>query len=293
MITRRKCSLCQKEGRFKIKYELPKFNIVQCANCCLLARDVIYSRKEIEDLYSKDYFCELQKDYFSAGISQDFKTSLRVKDFTQRLKKIIRYSKIKKGKILDVGCGTGVFLKIAKETGWETTGVEVSKFAADIARKKFGLDVLCEELEEANFAKNSFDVITGWDSIEHVEHPKDLVVEIRRILRRKGFVAFQTTMVDSLLFLIAHITYKFSFGRLSKLVEMAYPIHHSNHFSRKTLKMLLAKNGFKVVKSMNAEMFYEETSLPKISLPLLKLLGLVSKGFNRTIEVFILAKKIA
>jgi len=59
------------------------------------------------------------------------------------------------------------------------------------------------------------------------------------------------------------------------------------------LKEIFKRNGFRIVKSKNAEVFYEETSLPKISLPLLKLLGLVSKGFNRTIEVFILAKKIA
>ena len=291
MITRKKCSLCQKEGRFKIKYVLPKFNIVQCANCCLLARDVIYSKKEIEDLYSKDYFCELQKDYFSAGISQDFKTSLRVKDFTQRLKKIVTYSKIKKGKILDVGCGTGIFLKIAKDKGWKTTGVEISKYAAQTATEKFHLKVLCKELEEAKFKSNYFDVISGWDLIEHVENPTRLIKEIKRILKPKGYIALQTTMTDSLLFMIADYSYRFTFGKFSILAEIAYPVHHSNHFSRKTLKDLLQRNGFEIVVKENVEMFYEETSLPKVFLPILKVFGIFSSLTGRTIELFTIGRK--
>lgn len=291
MTKRNICSLCRTKDNFIVRYKLADFNIVECKNCKLLARSVVLSKREIDNLYSKDYFCELQKDYFSAGITKDFENSLRVEDFKNRFGHIVKYSQLKKRNLLDIGCGTGVFLKVVKDAGWKAKGVEVSRYAADIANKKFKLDVLCKPVEEAHFSSGQFDVVTGWDLIEHVEDPGLLMKEISRITKRKGFVAFQTTMVDSLLFLIADTVFKLSFGKISKLVKMAYPIHHSNHFSRKTLKELLKRNRFKIIKTINAEMYYEETSLPKIFLPFLKLLGKLSTLNGKTIELFIIGQK--
>lgn len=293
MVKKRICSLCSKKDNFKLKYILPNFNIVQCKNCGLLTRDVIFNRKEIEKLYSQDYFCKVQKDYFSAGMSQELTSSLRFEDFEDRLKKIKKATKLKKGKIIDIGCATGVFLKIAKDNGWQPFGVEVSEYATKFTKKKFNIKVICGELQDARFKNDYFDVATGWDLIEHVEDPSLLMKEIRRVLKPNGFVALQTTMTDSLLFEIADILYKVTFGRVSTLARIAYPIHHSNHFSRDTLKKLFEENGFKVIMSQNVEMFYEETSLPKIFLPALKAFGFLSKLSGRTIELFIIGKKIS
>lgn len=291
MTKKNACSLCGTKKKFKLKYKLPKFNIVQCKNCDLLTRDVIFDTKEVKDIYSQDYFCKVQKDYFSAGISQELGSSLRVNDFKDRLRKISKYTKIKKGKILDLGCATGVFLKIAKDEGWEPYGVEVSRYATDFAVKNFGLKVFCGELKGAKYKSNTFDVVSGWDLIEHVEDPVGEVREAWRVLKPKGYIALQTTMTDSLLFILADIVYNLTFGKLPILARIAYPFHHSNHFSRKTITRLLEDNNFKVIAKENVEMFYEETSLPKIFLPLLKAFGFFSKLTGRTIELFIIGQK--
>lgn len=292
MKKRKTCTLCLKKDSFKIKYVLHDFNIVQCSNCKLLARDVIFTKKEIEDLYSKDYFCKLQKDYFSAGISQELESSLRVKDFNDRLRKISIRTKLNKGKLIDIGCATGVFLKIAKDKGWNPFGVEVSKYAAKFAIENYHLKVFCGELKDSKLKNNSFDVATGWDVIEHVEDPTSLVQDVKRILKPKGYFVLQTTMTDSLLFLVADIIYKLTFGKISILVRIAYPVHHSNHFSRDTLKKLLQRNGFKVTAQENVEWFWEETSLPKIFLPFLKIFAIFSRLTGRTIESFIIGQKL-
>lgn len=285
------CSLCKSKNNFVIKYILPKFNILECKRCHLLTRGTVFSTKEIDNIYSKDYFCKLQKDYFSAGISKELENSLRFTDFKNRLKKIVSYSKIKNGKILDIGSATGIFLKISKDQGWSAYGVEVSKFACQFARKKFKLNVFCGQLNDAKYKSDFFDVITGWDLIEHVEQPDELIKESKRILRNGGVIALQTTMVDSLLFKVADLVYQISFGKIYKLVEIAYPIHHSNHFSRKTIKKLLLNNGLQIVKIDNVEMYYEETSLPKWSLIPLKIFSLFAILTGNTVEAFIMAKK--
>ncbi len=290
MILKRNCSLCG-QSNFRLKYKLKKFNILSCYNCGLLTRDVIFNKKEIKELYSKNYFCKLQKDYFSAGFSKKLKDSLRVKDFKGRLDKIKEYGKIQKKRILDIGCATGIFLKICKDEGWDTYGVEISNFAGEFARKTYDLKIFIGELYKTKYKSNFFDVTTGWDLIEHVEDPVKLLEEIKRILKPGGYIALETTMVDSLLFIIADIVYRITFGKFKKLVEIAYPIHHANHFSRKTLETILKKLDFKIVKKENLEIFYEETSLPKISLPILSMISTVSIATGKTIEFFVLAQK--
>lgn len=290
MIIKKSCSLCQ-QSNLEVKYKLSKFNILRCKNCGLLTRDIILNKKESEDLYKKGYFCKLQKDYFSAGMSRNMVDSLRVIDFKERLRKIKKFGNIEKGKILDIGCATGIFLKIAKDDGWQTYGVEISRFAGDFAKNTYRLEVFIGELKQAKYKSNTFDVATGFDFIEHVEDPRELIREVKRILKPRGYIVLQTTMVDSLLFVMAGILYRFSFGKINKIVDIAYPIHHSNHFSRKTLVEILKKEGFKVINQENIEIFYEETSLPKITLPFLKILSSLSQKSGRTIESFVLAQK--
>ena len=64
------------------------------------------------------------------------------------------------GSLLDIGCSVGIFLKIAKQDGWETYGLEISKDTAKLARKRYGLEVLVGSLHQTNFEPDSFDVVT-------------------------------------------------------------------------------------------------------------------------------------
>jgi len=199
---------------------------------------------------------------------------------------------LKHGKILDIGAGTGVFLKVARDRGWNVAGVEISQFAADIARKKFNIGLFRGELEDASFKRKSFDVVTAWDLIEHVENPRGTVTKAMELLKPGGYLVLQTTTTDSLLFRIAGAIYNLSLGKISVLAEMAYPIHHANHFDRKTVIKLLKDQEFKIVAKKNVEMHYEETSLPKIFLPILNFIGKIAGATGSTIEIFVAAKKI-
>lgn len=291
MVRKRICSLCLAKNNFITRFRLSKFDIIECKKCHLLTRSVIYHKQELEKLYSKKYFSELQKDYFSAGIFQDFDSSLRVKDFRERLDKISQTSGLLRRRLLDIGAGTGIFLKVAKDQGWKVEGVEISQFACRIAKEKFHINLFQGELKNAGLMEKSFDVITAWDVIEHLESPRDLVTKVKKLLKPGGFLVLQTTTADSLLFLLAEMLYKLTLGKIRILAEMAYPVHHANHFDRKNIVKLLKSQGFKVVKKENVEMYYEETSLSKVFLPVLKFIGLIAKMTGKTIEVFVVARK--
>lgn len=103
----------------------------------------------------------------------------------------------KPGRILDIGCATGLFLDGMKSLGWETVGVEPSDVAAQYARTRMGLNVFHGTLESAAFPDSSFDVVTLWDVFEHLHDPIATLAEIRRILRPDGKLVISIPNPDS------------------------------------------------------------------------------------------------
>ena len=102
------------------------------------------------------------------------------------------------GRLLDVGCATGIFLDGMRRFGWDVRGVEPSRVAAEYARRRFGLAVFCGRLEEAGFADRSFDAITLWDVLEHVHEPRQMLSAIARLLRPGGLLVLSLPNPDSL-----------------------------------------------------------------------------------------------
>lgn len=102
------------------------------------------------------------------------------------------------GRLLDVGCATGVFLDGMRRLGWSVEGVEPSAYAVDYARSRFGLRVYEGLLEDAGLPDASFDAITMWDVLEHVHEPRPVLAELSRLLRPGGLLVLSLPNPDSL-----------------------------------------------------------------------------------------------
>jgi len=102
------------------------------------------------------------------------------------------------GRLLDVGCATGVFLDGMRRRGWQVQGVEPSTYAVRYARERFGLDVFEGLLEAAALPTASFDAITMWDVLEHVHEPRPVLSELARLLRPGGILVLSLPNPDSL-----------------------------------------------------------------------------------------------
>ncbi len=148
-----------------------------------------------------------------------------------------------KGKILDIGAGTGDFLLTAKENGWQTIGVEPSPRAKGIAIKK-GISFVEDTKELEN---HSFDVITMWHVLEHVPDLDTQIKELKRLLKSDGTL------------IIAVPNYKSFDAKYYGVFWAAYdvPIHFW-HFSKKAIQLLFAKEEMKLVKvlPMKFDSFY-------------------------------------
>lgn len=89
-----------------------------------------------------------------------------------------------KGRVLDIGAGTGDFLKAAKNSGWETHGAEPNKKARELARQK---EIILNEHTES-FPDSNFDAITMWHVLEHVPDLEKQLQEIDRLLKKDGTI---------------------------------------------------------------------------------------------------------
>lgn len=284
----KKCPNCEKK-QFSTIYRLEKFSILECSQCALRLRSMSLKQAKIKKLYTKNYFIKEQKDYFASCLGKINPKDFRIKDFNQRLEALKSLSQSRSKKLLDIGCATGTFIKLANVKGFQAEGFDISSYAVSRAKKQ-KLKVRIDSIESYRPMGKKFNFITAWEVIPNFENPNLAFRKIKNMLAKDGILAIQLTVIDSLIFYLSHLIYKLSLGKFKLLIQNGYPINHRTHFSRSTLKKFLSKHGFKIIKQQNIEFNYQYSKMPKIILPFLNLIGFISKKVNRTTQYRIFAK---
>jgi 2-polyprenyl-3-methyl-5-hydroxy-6-metoxy-1,4-benzoquinol methylase len=156
---------------------------------------------------------------------------------------LINSLQLNKGRILDIGAGTGDFLSVAKSDGWQTIGVEPSDRAKAIAKNK-GVSFVEQTSELEN---NSFDVISMWHVLEHVPDLNKQIKELKRLLKPTGTLIIAVPNFKS--FDAKH------YGKFWAAYDV--PIHFW-HFSKTAIKLLFEKEEMKLEKvlPMKFDSFY-------------------------------------
>lgn len=152
---------------------------------------------------------------------------------------------ISKGKILDVGCGKGDFVKIASDKGWVTYAVEVDPELCEYV-SAFS-NVFCGFLEDAMFPNRFFDVVYLNSVLEHVYDPKFLLGEANRIMKEGSILCIETPNEESLVKVIGDFYFRIRGGKYSTRLSPFYKPFHVYGFSKKTLSNMIKKRGFDIL----------------------------------------------
>lgn len=184
-----------------------------------------------------------ERDYYTAGGSaersgyEDYlaKAPERLHGFAQRLRELERFA-VGRGRLLDFGCAVGLFVKVAADAGWDAIGLERSAWAADYGRRQYGLSIVDGNHADCAGFEQSFDMVTMWDVLEHLEDPRTVLKQVARWLKPGGVLALNT--VDS----------------ASRGARMAgehwrhlAPPHHLQYFTRDSLLQLLRDCGLRLL----------------------------------------------
>lgn len=187
------------------------------------------ARDEYRDEFFKDEY-----EAWTGVLLTDDQESIDYKKFLYGLT-FIESQTPKKGKVVDVGAGSGLFLRAARERGWDVSGVEFNTKAVEHIRS-LGIDVNDKPLEEGIYADDSIDLVTAWEVLEHINDPNTFVKQIKIILKPDGMLFICVPNINALVTRILHEKSR-TFGGFS----------HVNFFNIETLSKMLERHGFEVV----------------------------------------------
>jgi len=205
---------------------------VRCLACRLVYIDPVPPEATAHESYGPEYYEPWQ--------GREERSRLRL--WRRRLRLIEARSR--RGILLDVGCGDGLFLSVAREAGWRVEGIEFSPEGARRSSLRLGRPVAVGDLARERVLKGPFDVITLWHVLEHLVEPGPMIDACGARLRPGGLLVVAVPNLDNLPMQAA---YRVARGRPLPLYETGAREPHISHFDPPTLSAFLARRGFTTV----------------------------------------------
>lgn len=207
------------------------FKIIECPKCGLLYTTPRPSSDVIGKYYkSEEYYSHQQNKKGLIPKIYEF-----VKSFNIKNKSSLAIGGLEKGALLDIGCGVGDFLVHVKSKGWAVQGIEPSADAKTIAELRLGF-LPKDPSEYASLKDGTFDVITLWHVLEHIDDLHFQISEIYRLLKPKGRLVIALPNFQA---------YDCQYYK-DKWAAWDVP-RHLNHFSSDTLLGIISDSGFQYI----------------------------------------------
>jgi len=138
------------------------------------------------------------------------------------------------GRVLDIGCGNGLYLSFLKSLGWDVTGFDIEDHIAPVL-KETGVSVFTGNLEAFSAVRGTYDLITMWHVLEHLHEPLKDLKTIRKLLSDHGSILIEVPNSDSpAAKLFRSDWYQWDLPR------------HLSHFTPQSLIRMLNESGFRV-----------------------------------------------
>ena len=224
--TQDNCPLCRSHRLSKL-FSLKKEQFVRCEDCGLVHINPKPDTKVIISTYQDGYSRSYEK-------KADKKTK-RATRYVKRLR-----SKIKKtGRWLDVGCSAGFVVKASQDEGFESHGIDIDPNGIDYAKNRLNLtNVRQTTIENAGFEKASFDIISAYDVIEHVENLHTFTAQLKTLLAPGGLIDLITPN-------LSHWTVPNDLKRWKEIK----PSEHLYYFNKRNLHSLLGRHNLKIIQT--------------------------------------------
>lgn len=224
------CPVCDNKER---EHFLSRFglDIYRCLNCTHrylhprvkfdVAERVYMDDKTASDIYTQPLQIEIDEIKYQYGL-----------DLIEKLNPSAR------GKILDLGCGAGVFLKMAQRNGWkQCVGVDVNERYSDIYNDGGGIQFINSSFErlEPNKLGGNYDAISMWSVLEHLYDKHAILDALIKMLAPNGLLFILVPNVESLA------------TRLMREMSPTFAWKHVSHFCPKSLTVLMERHGLKKI----------------------------------------------
>jgi len=176
------------------------YRFLKCADCGSATLDPMPLPETIPQLYPPDY--TFKADNTGHGAARRVLKALEWGAFyrpiyLQRLGIFRRLTGLQSGLVLEVGCGSGLFLRLLAEAGYQVEGVDISKSDVAYANERLGLRVHQGSVEDLALPADRYDAVLLMSVLEHVPDPLQTVRRVLRILKPGGWIVLGLPMIES------------------------------------------------------------------------------------------------
>lgn len=200
----------------------------RCCQCGHCVADIDMQNLNLHTVYSESYF--------SGDEYENYQRDREVfeQQFKERVREVKKYQP--SGTLIEIGCAYGFFLKVAQRD-YQVQGFDIAAEPIRYAKEELGLNVYCEDFQNAAVALESTDVVTMWDTIEHLPRPDLFIDKAIQVLKPGGYLMLTTGDIGSLLARVQQGKWR-----------LIHPPTHLHYFSRDTIVKLLESKGLHIVR---------------------------------------------
>lgn len=173
---------------FHYEWEGRRFDGARCRRCGLVTLDPLPTDEELARLYAEDYFrCGLH-GLDRLGRSYEEWADATHGAATRFLREELLPRRPDARSVFEIGAALGHFLAAARGEGLAVAGLEISPAAAARAREKFGLDLVCANIESTDVGpwEGRWDIVYAGDLFEHLRDPSGVLAKVERMLSPGG-----------------------------------------------------------------------------------------------------------
>lgn len=220
---------------------LPGVKHSLCLSCGSYFVNPQPSESSLARFYEADVENIIEDSIIESSIDRYFDTQKRKYFIKHRIEPIIKYLE-PETTVLDVGCGTGVFVRYMLDFGFTAEGIDSSYKSIDIGKERLNLG--SQMLTTGDWtsipADKKYGLISAWTVIEHLSQPSRFLQFLQSHLLPQGLILLEFPTVDSLLFKYLH-----------KDFFWVMPPYHLTLFSREGMRLLLRRCGFAILEEYN------------------------------------------
>jgi len=221
------CTVCN-SSKTETQFLKNGYRILHCSDCDHLFTGFVPKPKEVDQIYSDDYF-------FKGGAGYDDYTlekNMLIKRGEYYADKINKF--IDPGKVLDIGSAAGFILKGFQNKGWQGIGIEPNHFMVEYGKKVVGVNIIKGTIETVEL-EDKYDLMILIQVMAHIYDLHSSIKTIYNFLKPNGHVLIETWNKDSIT------------ARIFRKNWHEYsPPGTLNYFSKKTLNQLMQQNNFSI-----------------------------------------------
>lgn len=232
LLIHRECPTCGAD-RHEQEYLKDHFHIVRCLECDMVYVNPIMDEEHYRETYASEEYQEIVKELGEE--SHEYRLNRFGTERVEIMKQFFPegHPAMEDGKgprYLDIGCSTGFVVEAARNEGWRATGIDLNPSAVEFGKER-GLDLHASSIEAFEY-DHKFDIISLFDVLEHLVHPRGILEE-----------AISNLTDDGLIFLYLPNYQSASRMLMGKEAHFIWPTHHLNYYTIRTIEDLLGRLG--------------------------------------------------